>query len=87
YEAAYRVALSRRSAGQAGEPVRDPLDELRTQIDAFDVDLDWAYEAGRRDAALGATTGLATGIAGKPSDQTRGGLAVAGGAPPTGGKT
>ena len=34
-------------------------------------------------AALGATTSLAA----KPTDQTRGGLAVAGGAPPTGAKT
>jgi glycosyltransferase involved in cell wall biosynthesis len=71
YEAAYRLALSRRPADAAAPFVPDPLDELRTQIDAFDVDLGWAYEAGRRDGALGAATGLAT----------------AGGAPPTAAKS
>jgi glycosyltransferase involved in cell wall biosynthesis len=87
YEAAYRVALARRPVDPDGDPVGDPLEELRTQLDDFEVDLDWAYEAGRRDAALGAPAGgrAIDRLAATPTDPARGGLAVAGGTPPTGG--
>jgi glycosyltransferase involved in cell wall biosynthesis len=75
YEAAYRTAL-------AGRLVGDPLAELRTELDSFEVDIDWAYAAGRRDGALGATT---TSTLATPPDPGRGGLAVAGGGSPTAG--
>jgi hypothetical protein len=89
YEAAYRVALARRPVDPAADPVDDPLAELRTQLDAFDVGLDWAYQAGRRDAALGAASGgrAVDRLAATPADPARKGLAVAGGGPPTGGIT
>jgi glycosyltransferase involved in cell wall biosynthesis len=58
YEAAYRVAL-------AGRAVADPLAELRTELDSFEVDIDWAYRAGHRDGALGtASTGRFPAVAG-----------------------
>jgi hypothetical protein len=85
YEAAYRVALSRPLL-TAGAVPADPIEALRSELNGFEVGLEWAYDAGRRDATLtaerrdGALKAVPSGPGvGAVGEQGMGGLAVTGG--------